>query len=280
MRILLFFLITLYFNKPVLSQEYIPMLQQDNSWGVDFWGSNFNGSFNVQSFKVIISGEQDIEGVIYKEISPFGCLWREENGIIYEFVEDGEERIVIDFTLEVGDVFEIEYDLCYSYRSFYYDLVVTAVYEDFIAGEVRKVIEFSDYGELWIEGIGSTEGIAPGAEDPDSGNYLVCFEKNNETTFFNGATMCNNTFLSIEENRKPQLKLFPNPVTYISTLQLPETLSNGIIRYYNVTGKLLKEEVLLSNEVQIKRNDLNAGIYLYQILNGGIVQYANKFLVK
>lgn len=283
MRILLLFLLIFSFNTSVFSQEYIPMLQDDNVWGLDEWGYTFDVGVSILSRDVMIIGEEIIDGITYKEISPFFCLWREENGVVYEYVEGGDDIIVLDFTLEVGDTFSIDFDTCFSSRSMYYDLTVIDVYEDFIAGENRKVIFFEDlFGdeEHWIEGIGSTGGIAPGQEYEDAGNYLVCFTKNGETTFFNGATMCDNTFLGLDDLSKDKVTLSPNPITTVAILKLPQSLPNASIKYYDLNGKLIQEAKIIDNEVLISKDDFVTGMYFYQVCNDTKVEHSGKFLVK
>ena len=157
------------------------------------------------------------------------------------------------------------------------------MYEDFIAGENRKVIFFEDlFGdeEHWIEGIGSTGGIAPGQEYEDAGNYLVCFTKNGETTFFNEATMCDNTFLGLDDLSKDKVTLSPNPITTVAILKLPQSLPNASIKYYDLNGKLIQEAKITDNEVLISKDDFVTGMYFYQVCNDTKVEHSGKFLVK
>jgi hypothetical protein len=221
------------------------------------------------------------------------CLVREENGIVYRYDTNANEEVVIyDFTLEIGDTFEFpqimfsEFCGALGFYNSWPEMTVTDRTTEFIAGDDRVVISFDYVSEFgidckWIEGIGSNLGFDPVGDVIDIGSrYLVCFTKNGTTYFFNNATACDNTNLSVPENMKDQIVLSPNPIQDISILQLPSELNVDTVRIYDITGKVISEETITKNYLKINAVDFAAGLYFYQALGDDIVIKTDRFIVK
>jgi hypothetical protein len=74
------------------------------------------------------------------------------------------------------------------------------------------------------------------------------------------------------EENGPNYKLFPNPNNGIMTLEYhtatEETVVFGI---YTIEGKLVKSKTLniKNNSIEINAEELNAGVYYYEIKEGG-----------
>ena len=151
----------------------------------------------------------------------------------------------------------------------------------------RKVIELKDdpafpyFTEYWVEGIGSLKGFDPHSEFIDAGQTsLACFTTNDITYFFNGATACDNTALNINDFSSEEIILYPNPVTSISTLQLPLDLSVDLIRVYDINGRLIKEESISNDYFSIKMMDFRSGLYFYQVFSRSKHLKTEQFIVK
>ncbi len=274
----------------VNAQEFISILQGDNEWGIDFWGAEFDtGTISITSTPVTLTDEVIFNGITYKRLRnvvgegiSIQCLLREEEGVLYQYVEGGSEIVLLDFTLEVGDTFQIGVDTCFAFFSEAYEITVIDVYEEFFAGETRKFIVF-DVGEeeeTWIEGIGSTNGLIPGFEDPDSGTYLACFTRNGETSFFNNMTSCTNTTLSIDETRLSGINFYPNPVSNISTIYIPNRFNIDTIKIYDISGRLIKNIDITTEAYLIHKTDFKSGIYIYQLFSKDQVLASEQFVVK
>ena len=279
------------------------MLEEGNTWSVDVYYDPFDPSNPPNPYTVtkqIALGDIEVvNGLDYYRVwsgDQPTCLLREENGIVYEY-DEGEEidKILFDYTLEQGDSFNLigsAYDpfsgLCSSggVSIWEAELTVSSVEELVIAGQSRKVITFlqsnSQVQFQWLEGIGNISGFDMLWEQVDltNGSQLVCFTTYGVTYFFNGATSCDNTTLSVSENLKTQIILYPNPVANKSILQIPSEAEIDQLRIYNITGKLIKEEVITTNYYILNDMDFASGLYFYQVSSKGKSIKTEKFIVK
>ena len=281
------------------AQTYLPMLEEDNIWSVDFFSDPFGGgNTGIITDQITVAGETVIGSHTYKSVYINGdegsCLVREENGIVYRYdVANSQDVIMYDFTLEVGDVFEfpqLMFDSFCASLGFYNSLpemTVVGVTTEVIANETRKVIEFDYYSEsgytcFWIEGIGSSLGFDPVGDILDIGNaYLVCYTKNGITYFFNNATACDNTtIVGITDFSTEEIILYPNPVANRSILQLPAEAYVDQIIIFDIYGRIIKDEFLSKEYYTINAMDYRSGIYFYQVFNDSSFIKTAQFIVK
>ncbi len=277
------------------AQPYLPMLEEDNAWSVDVHFCPFGDpdTFTVTS-QITITGEEVVNGITYKVISTSnsngGCLVREENGFVYKYNEDiNDEEVMYDFNLEVGESFSLlESPSCTlgdSTPGVGVPLQVTATSIQFIAGESRKVIEFSNahWGEeYWIEGIGSITGFEPYVEvlDITCWSRLACFTKDGVITYFNGATACDNTTLDVSEFSSEEIVLYPNPVTNRSILHLPSRADVDRIKILDIHGRILRDEQISKDYYTIDVMDYKSGLYFYQAFSENKLLKSDSYILK
>ena len=277
--------------------QFLPMLEEDNVWNIDFYVDPFGGGpTGIISSEIYLADETIINSETYKSVYIDGvqgsCLVREENGIVYRYdLDTAQEYIMYDFTLEVGNVFIIPSVMYNSYcaaNDFYNGFDEFTVIDKttmFIAGEDRIVITFDYISEQgiqcqWIEGIGSNLGFDPVGDSIDIGSrYLVCFTKNTTTYFFNGATACDNTTLNVSENLKDQIVLAPNPVHDISILQLPSILEIDKLLIYDLSGRVISEKDIVNNYITINAMDYASGLYFYKAFGDNKHIKTERFIV-
>lgn len=278
-RILYFLLLNV--SCVLYAQEYIPILQEGNEWGIDY-GTD-QGTFSTP---FSIDGEEIINGISYKTF--YGCKFREENGLLIYLDDDTDEEVImLDFNLEIGDNFEIHQnnDCLNNFGGDSYFIEVIDVTSMFIAGMERKIIETDNYTgfgsiEYWIEGIGSTSGLTAGFGVIDASRYLVCFTNDGETTFFNEATMCDNTSLGLEDLDANKSSFAPNPVVNTSILYLSEGNSVDTLIIYDLNGRLVIKDAISINQYQLKNTDLKSGMYIYHVIGNGKIINSNRLLIK
>lgn len=280
------------------SQTFIPMLDMDNSWSVDLISEPIGGgSQSTTTLQISLTGTETYNGVDYfivsNEDGATGCLLREEDGIVYRYnVDTDEESIMYDFNLTVGDVFDFdEMAIFSSYCSFgssnnyAQSREVIEIDTQFLANENRKIIFFENLEgleEIWIEGIGSINGFDPISATLDifDETKLVCFTRNGVTTFFNGASSCDNTNLGIENFKTKKSILYPNPVRDISVLQVAPFLKATSVKIYNSTGKMVLEKKIKKQSITLNAMDFTSGLYFYSIYQNNINIASDKFIVQ
>lgn len=272
------------------SQSYIPVLQEGNKWSVDvYYGlippcdptpCEYTVTPQISLGDIETIGDLDYVRVISDGANT--CLLREDGGLVYRYDEVNKiEKVLFDFTLELGDVFEVEgsaYDCCEVCVNQVYglsggDLTVIEVEFLELAGELRKVITFDAIGWggnfQWIEGIGNISGFDFMWEQIDitDGSLLVCFETEGISYFFNGATSCDNSTLGFNDLQHTQFVLYPNPSN--SEIYIKSEEGNPVIKVelYNLLGE--KVNTVNNGVESIDVSHLVSGIYLLKIFSTG-----------
>lgn len=292
----LFFLVILFGILTSNAQTYIPVLDIDHSWSVDFIEEPFGGGAqSTYTYQISLTDIQTHNGedyyVVTNQFGDTGCLIRESNGVVYRYnINTMEESIMYDFTLEVGDVFTFdemstsEYCSIGSFNNYVLEATVDKVTTEFIANQDRKVIYFDDaeVEEIWIEGIGSINGFDPISATLDIFNEtnLVCFNDNGTIWFFNNATSCENTMLDIDEFALTDSMVYPNPVDDTSILQVQPHLQATSVNIFNASGKLVMTKPLLNNATTISAMQLPSGLYFYTVQGNTSKFTTHKFIVK
>lgn len=294
-RILL--IVSLVFYFPLVAQEYIPMLEDGNKWGVQtcFFG-DCEDVFITQ-----IIGEEIINGKTYKVVNGENCLVREENGVVYVLNEDLSEDVLLDFTLEIGDSFFIEniLDNCLTldFAEDRDELRVVAIDTQFILGEDRKVLYMDYYKdgvqfdlggeeEIWIEGIGSTAAIGPAGIVIDIEVRLRCFTNNGETINISGNDIfdtedeCEGTTAGVDKFLINQISLSPIPVAETAIVTIPLEIQEARIVVFDVNGRHLFEEPVSAKNTLLDFSSMTNGLYFYQIYSKNKLLVTKKLLVR
>ena len=280
MKILLLIVAILSFSFSF--SQYIPMLEESNSWNVveiAYFGS---GSSN---YSYAIDGEVIINGETYKEIIGESCHFREADMIVYGYdINQNAEFVLYDFTLEIGDVVDFinnYHDCRLTTDPFAPEMTLVSKTTQFIAGMDRTVLEFEYFGtwvDTWIEGIGSLTGFYPNGEGMDAGTRLTCFTVDGVTYYFNDFTEC--IVLGIDDFNKDKIILYPNPVTSRSILELPVEASVDRIRIHDIHGRIVKEEAISKEYYTIDVLDYRSGVYFYQVFSDKAILKTAQFIIK
>lgn len=268
------------------SQTYLPMLEEGNVWNTVTY--NYPEPKTITNRTYEITGQQIIGGITYYSVTG-NCLMRDENGKVYAYNEnEGIDELLFDFTLEVGDEIFLDPNnppSCYEIGGIYYEgapIIVSSVYNEFLAGANRKVIELEYEGilsETWIEGIGTLNGFQPyGFTHFDGGSSLSCFTTNGVTYYFNGYTEC--IILGIEDVEKNKITLFPNPVTKTSVINFPNEFEIDALIILDLSGRIINKEQISGSFIYIDGSQFIPGIYFYQVFSKGKLIKTEKFLVE
>lgn len=140
--------------------------------------------------------------------------------------------------------------------------------------------------ELTIEG-----GVAPfhvswmGGDtgttitDLTTGTYYVTVIDSNGCSASDSVTVSNISGI-FSDRSKLHFKVYPNPASDLTTIELSNELNNGYLRLTDVSGKLVKQLAISgTNKIQINTSRLDAGIYFVSILENGKTVGRNKLAI-
>lgn len=179
------------------------------------------------------------------------------------------EELLYDFDLNVGDTIPTSYTVPAGSN-----ITVTAIDSLFTPFGYRKRFQLSSASVYLYEGIGSSAGFVEeiyqlflsGTRD------LLCFSLNDISYVPTTGSSCN-MLVGIEENLSPaSTTVFPNPFSGSTSIQFNQQLNNASLNVYNSSGAKIKNQYFSGASVEIERDNLNEGIYYYQIVqeNGNV----------
>lgn len=245
------------------------------------------GACTTESFK--FEGDTLINGTLYKTLMAstdsamsawyyYGAFREDASGKVYTNIE-AEEVLFYDFDLESGDEFILQF-----YGMNIPLLVAEVDSVTLMNGEKRKRIIFDDnYGEQWIEGIGSTFGLSFVAYPHyscDLDHELICFSENGEQKYQNwNYDFCWVTTVGIEESKtEHNWSLVPNPFEETCILKSENMVNKSCeVRIFNLQGMQIDRYQSSLGEMEIGEN-LNKGFYIFQIIEKGALKQSGKLI--
>ncbi len=181
----------------------------------------------------------------------------------YYLYNDTLEHLLYRFSLNSGDtLFGVNPN---------HPLFVQKIDSVLVNSTYRKRIEFRNFSikkRIWIEGIGSTVGLAYPAKDPvvEFNQELICYHDSNTTWPSNA--QCGG--LGIVELEKISCKIYPNPTSKYLNFNISNSSNAEIsINVFNVLGIEIKnlKTTKNSNVFSLDVSNFKTGIYFYQILS-------------
>src|SRR5215203_3671538 len=128
--------------------------------------------------------------------------------------------------------------------------------------------------ETWIEGIGSSNGLHYVGVYFCLFDYypeLNCFKENDTLKYqnVNYSDCFYNTVGISEKFFKNNFELFPNPFSEFTILKFENPLQETFtLNVMNADGRtVVKYENISGNDIKIEREQLNNGIYFFQLMN-------------
>jgi hypothetical protein len=248
-----------YFNIGI-AQDYTPMFEIGKIWNMQMT----NDTNILSYFDITVTEIVEINGVDYfhLETPRFDCdAYLREDLIekkVYGFL-DGEEFLLFDFTLEIGD-------------SVYVNGVnfpITDIgYGDFFGQENLRYYELHQFLSL-IEGIGLlTNGIADGFE-------LNCIF----FPMFEDLDVINmNQPLDINDITLDKFSIYPNPVVDKLHIESKNIFEIKAVKIYTILGELVFSHKYKKEKNLIDLSSLNNGIYFMKIETKD--GYLNKKIIK
>lgn len=263
----------------LFAQTNFPFPDADAVWSVcaktQYWFDTY-----ADNHKYTVMGDSVLNGIVYKKyyhcpdsiLNPnqlsFYALLREDTQAQHSYVVyNGEatEQLLYDFSFAVGDT--LLDSIYYSGWWFITEpIVVTQITFD---SEGRKQIHLNTWNnEVWIEGIGSTQGLfnrthQPLLDEPEL--ELLCFEQSGELIYQKYEGQC--YYQNITGIEKPAKQAFNVAINAGNNqLFVGSPLSEqATLALYDVLGRLVLQQTLSPNSTTVGIEQLPAAVYLYQI---------------
>lgn len=268
------------------SQGYHPIIN-NSAWIVGAVGDGISDVYTISQ------GEDQVIGAYTysKFIDPYlnrEILLREDvaSKKVYRLL-DNNEVLLFDFSLNLHDLITLANGETYRFYS------IGVIY---VVGGQRRVINLEPITgspllpeESWIEGVGSAEHpLLPTYEIIDFNfEYLINCSFQNGVNVFNASLAHGGVALGCQLLDVPdanhttgKINFSPNPFGSELVISTGKSLKNSTLYLYNPLGQLVKEIPNLNgNKIILKRENLNSGIYLIQLLEDGKIAGTGKVLV-
>lgn len=283
----IYFVLALLIPVKIFSQEYIPLINEMNTWKVQIIGW---GTTNTTYF---FQGDTVIDGNAYTKLMYeaeglegtylYGFLREDlEEQKVYVRYASTPEELFYDFGVEAGDEVTI-YPTGFAVTG-----TVVSVDTETVNGVERKRInfDFDWYTDSWIEGVGSTLGITnPFSSFPDFSPNLTCFYEGNDLVWDHPTddVTCGIQLAIAENEVLGNVSLGPNPA--IDRLLITfDGYSPGIrinVSLYSLTGdKLVERDFVSRNSLFMDLPRLSDGVYLVRISSGNSPVITRRIMVK
>lgn len=166
------------------------------------------------------------------------------------------EILLYDFNANVGDTMS-NYDMC---------SVVSSIDSILIGSTYRKRFNIQGSTYSVIEGIGSTAGLFEPFCPFENSGTLNCFRQEFQTLYPDNSSLCV-AFTSVEDNNSTSefIKMYPNPVHDIATIELNDKYIHSYLKLYNLFGSVVRTQLITSNLILFHREDLKSGVYFYEV---------------
>ncbi|MEM9548775.1 MAG: T9SS type A sorting domain-containing protein [Bacteroidota bacterium] len=205
-----------------------------------------------------------VDGVMYKKVKDLGLFRESDNKdeLWYKAVNSGEEILLMNLNLEVGDIFEI--------NSATYEVESILVMND------RKVVQFNYtplncgvYEKLrFVEGLGPNLGFQFMLDDDVENLRLIrCHSKDEETDLYFEDWFgedCLLEELSVSEISEFNFRAFPVPFREKLNLEF-EKSGNRAISIFDLFGGMVYYNTSYSKSLNLDTGHLKSGLYFLKI---------------
>ena len=210
--------------------------------------------------------------------SYFGALREELKKLYLLRANEDKEKLIFDFSKNINDTILID-------SAFIPPLPIVLNNVDTLLLNGSDYIRYTtSCGDKWIEGIGNTEwdifNICPPV--PTNGSYtrLSCFKLNN-TVIYGKNCKCEKIITNIiKSNQSQPIEFFPNPASDYLSFKFNNTIKSNTykIEIIDIEGKVVFEDLLISNNNLIKLDKINSGIYIIRVILKDSI-YSNMLII-
>jgi hypothetical protein len=247
-----------------------------------------------QSYTYLVAGDTVIGNYQYQLIKCSQCfplaigpIRRDTTGKVFTRRSNSSSDVLIyDFGALPNDTFPLfTYSIPYlncainSVDSIFLDrwrkkMLVTYFSDSFSISQDPPLVPYSA-NDVWIEGIGAlnTPFYLPGFQE--IANFggplfsLLCFSENSSTVYRDSHyNTCIITDISSPEEEEV-VNVFPNPCDLKTvTVNATSFESKAYFKLFDISGRVILEQILMDKTTQIDLTEISKGLYLYTISTG------------
>jgi len=270
-----------FLNNPQWKVKFQAYSGMDCSGFQDIYNYNETGDtlINLLTYKKIVKkGISSPVDVMCNPYSPSAYIntspsfYLRSLGKQMYIIEPGStsEELLYDFNLSIGDTLPTSYTV--PAGAF---ITITAIDSILTPFGYRKRFQLSTASAYLYEGIGSSAGLVEEIHQSflSGTRDLLCFSLNDISYVPTTGSSCNMIVGIDAIERKETAIAFPNPFLNSTTIQLSHQLKDATMNLYNSIGATIKSINISGESVKIERENVNSGIYYYQILqeNGHVL---------
>ncbi len=263
-------------------------------------------SFQIGTEHIKFTNDTVIDTITYKQVersldeaqlnwSPYGFIRENANKqVFYKVHASDTDRLLFDLNAQLHDTIHA-YTLITAYGTmtlmtapFYVNLIdsvrIGQVFRKRINLGLFPYDSLSVY-ERWVDSTGSLKGGMlhnychyVGCDS----QFLVCYFEDGILKYHDPSlSSCYNaTAMDEATDTAPEVTIFPNPITDVSTLNINgvKDISSISIRLYNILGR----EVLSrqgENRIEIDKKDIAPGAYFYRMVLNKKIMRTGKLVV-
>lgn len=267
---------------PLLSfgqtSTYFPFPSDSATWSVSYWNFNTVSYVCWNTWHYGITGDTVIGNETYHKVAVNNYFMNVTDtsfnpatasyvaGIREDAAKkvhvimsaDSVEKVLYDFSLNVGDTFYFDY---FQQGAG----VVTLIDSVLVGSSYRKQWHLADQfsaEHIWIEGTGSLDGILQYQEVSSFSTHLTCHSHHSQMLYtLSGDCHCDNS-LRIDEHTQPAFSLYPNPSGDVFMLAGFEGVMN--LEILDAAGRVIQSQNVVAGAA-VNTSGTAAGVYLVRL---------------
>ena len=255
-------------------QNYYPLVENNHSWNILSVGltGDFppDTIFSQVNYKLL--GDTSIDAVSYKKVYKemgedaweLQSYLREDTDkrVWYRALDEVDEFLFYDFSMEPMDVVEIG---CMEPVSLTLDSISWVTVDQTLRKKFWLSNTSLQYGETWIEGIGSEKGLLFSGSALLVGGYynLLCVSDEGALIYQNPDYESCDFVNAVQNQNIPNFEVYPNPATDFLRINSPNNQKLKNISIVNILGQKIQDFGVETQSLDI--SGISPGLYFIKI---------------